>query len=378
MNLMIILKRYFLLGLVFLFIILIAGCGAPSTGGQPTTKKITIEGYDEPMIGFAISGQGTTGGQGGEVVVVHDYFEFFDAVYHADDTPRIVLVDGTITYDPNYLLINPKYTNAINIASNKTILGLGDGATISGISIRIGRQGDPEKNIIIRNITFDNAPDDNISIWWGSSNVWIDHCTFKSAVDSNCDITRQANYVTLSWNRFENVGAKGVSIVGGSDTLPDDANYLRVTYHHNFFNGTAGRNPRMRYGIVHIFNNYYTDVQLGPNATCAVRALVEYNYFERVQTPTQISTPPGFIVLSKEDPENGDTNIYLDSGTPQKNLPTLDQLTDGTNYDFRNRADEWLIISNWIPYSYTPDNPNNLPNIILEKAGAGKIRVKYE
>jgi len=24
------------------------------------------------------------------------------------------------------------------------------------------------------------------------------------------DITRQANYVTLSWNRFENVGAKGV------------------------------------------------------------------------------------------------------------------------------------------------------------------------
>jgi len=194
------------------------------------------------------------------------------------------------------------------------------------------------------------------------------------------DITRQGNYVTLSWNRFENVGAKGVSIVGSDDKLSDDADYLRVTYHHNFFNGTAGRNPRMRYGIVHIFNNYYTDVQLGPNGTCAVRALVEYNYFERVQIPASgtYNSPPGFIVFSKEDPENGDTNIYIESGTPQKNLPTLDQLTDGINYDFRDRADEWLNISNWIPYNYSPEDPINLPSVILEKAGAGKIIVKYE
>lgn len=57
-------------------------------------------------------------------------------------------MDGTITYTPSYYLIDPKYLNTINIASNKTILGLGDGATISGISIRIGRQGDPEKILL--------------------------------------------------------------------------------------------------------------------------------------------------------------------------------------------------------------------------------------
>ncbi|MFN3699521.1 MAG: polysaccharide lyase family 1 protein, partial [Dictyoglomus sp.] len=313
-----------------------------------------------------------------EVIVVKNYKEFFEAVHHSNDNPRIVLVDGTITYTLSYYLEDPKYVNTINIGSNLTILGLGNGATIDGISLRIGRQGDPERNIIIRNITFNNAPDDNISIWWGSFNIWIDHCTFLSALDSNVDMTRQANYVTLSYNRFENVGAKGVSIVGGADNLPEDADYLRVTYHHNLFNGTAGRNPRMRYGIVHIFNNYYIDVQLGPNASCAVRSLVEYNYFERVQTPTNIYTPEGFIVLSKQDPENGDTNVYVDSGTPVMNLPTYEKLTDGVNYDFRNRADEWLIIGNWIPYNYSVEDPQNVPSKVLEKAGAGKIIVKYE
>ncbi|WP_273333173.1 pectate lyase family protein [Dictyoglomus turgidum] len=371
------LKRYMSILVVGLFLLVISGCSPKIRNVQPS---IVIEGYDEPMIGFATIGDGTTGGAKGEVVVVKDYKEFFNAVYHSDDTPRIVLVDGTITYTISYYLEDSKYMNTINIASNKTIIGLGNGATIDGISLRIGRQGDPESNIIIRNITFDNAPDDNISIWWGSHHIWIDHCTFRRAVDSNVDITRQGNYVTLSWNIFEKFageGSKGVSIVGGSDTLPEDADYLRVTYHHNWFNGTAGRNPRMRYGIVHIFNNYYTDVQLGPNGTCAVRALVEHNYFERVLTPTQISTPPGFIVLSKEDPENGDTNVYVDSGTPTRNLPTYDQLTDGVNYDFRDRANEWLNISNWIPYSYTPDLAASVPQIVQEKAGAGKIIVNY-
>ncbi|MCS7202046.1 MAG: hypothetical protein NZ841_04655 [Dictyoglomus sp.] len=365
-----------LLSIVLLFFL--SGCGAPTGPKGPTLPTLKIIGYDEPMIGFATQGQGTTGGANGNIIVVKNYKEFFEAVHYSNDTPRVVLVDGNITYTISYFLEDPKYLNTINIGSNLTILGLGNGATIDGISLRIGRSGDPERNIIIRNIIFDNAPDDNISIWWGSSNIWIDHCTFRKAVDSNVDITRQGNYVTLSWNRFENVGAKGVSIVGGADNLPDDADFLRVTYHHNWFNGTAGRNPRMRYGIVHIFNNYYTDVQLGPNASCAVRCLFEYNYLERVQSPTQISTPEGFIVLSKEDPENGDTNYYLECGTPIRNLPTLDKLTDGQNYDFRNRANEWLIINNWIPYTYTVENPQNVPLKVQERAGAGKIIVKYE
>lgn len=361
---------------IFLVLLFIAGCGAPSA--PSSSKTIKILGYDEPMIGFATLGNGTTGGAGGEVIVVKNYKEFFEAVHYSNDTPRIVLVDGNITYTLSYYLEDPKYLNTINIGSNLTILGLGNGATIDGISLRIGRSGDPERNVIIRNIIFDNAPDDNISIWWGSSNIWIDHCTFKSAADSNVDITRQANYVTLSYNRFENVGAKGVSIIGGADNLPEDADYLRVTYHHNWFNGTAGRNPRMRFGIVHIFNNYYTDVQLGPNATCVVRCLFEYNYLERVQSPTQISTPEGFIVLSKDDPENGDTNYYVDCGTPVRNLPALEKLTDGQYYDFRDRANEWLIISNWIPYTYAVEDPQNVPSVVQEKAGAGKIIVKYE
>ncbi len=47
--------------------------------------------------------------------------------------------------------------------------------------------------------------------------------------------------------------------MGHDDKNADqDRDRLRVTYHHNWFDGSKQRNPRVRFGEpVHIFNNYY-------------------------------------------------------------------------------------------------------------------------
>jgi len=355
------LKSFLSLLMVLSLAFYMTGCAPkPTTPPEPTEKTIKIE-NDVPLIGFGV---GTVGGSGGEIVVVSTYTQFYEAVKRNDDSPRIVLVDGTIQWDPSYVDIDPTYSNIINIGSNKTILGLGEGATIDGLTLRIGSSSGSKEQIIMRNLIFDNAPDDNVTIQYTSTLVWIDHCTFKAAADSNVDIIRQSNNITLSWNKFENVGAKGVSIVGSSDTMTADADYLRVTYHHNWFNQTAGRNPRVRFGIIHIFNNLYTGISTGIVSTNAARTLVEKNYFDTVSTPTSITSgtsSEGYIVLSKEDPENGDSNVYVGSGSPVKNLPPT--ISD---------------IQTWIPYSYSPDDPNNIPSIVQNGAGAGKIIVKYE
>jgi len=341
-------KRIFsiVLSLIFIFNLTVSGCAPKITGPQ-----VRIE-NDVPLIGFGI---GTTGGKDGEIVIVNTYTAFYEAI--KDDTPRIVLVDGTISWDES---LAPTYSNILYVGSNKSILGLNEGATIDGLTLRIGSSGSSKSNIVIRNIIFDNAPDDNITIQYTSTQVWIDHCTFKTAGDDNVDIVRQSDKITLSWNIFEHpVAGKGASIVGNSDSMIEDDQYLNVTYHHNWFKGTSGRNPRVRWGHIHIFNNYFENNTNGPTSTTYAETVIERNYFYNVSTPTSITagtSPQGYIILVKDE-NNVDTNIYEICGTPVENLP--EKITP-------------------IPYQYTPDDAVYIPDIVKNKGGAGKIIIKYE
>lgn len=182
----------------------------------------------------------------------------------------------------------------VRVGSNTTIVGVGKNATIRGVWFDLrGTATAPITNIIIRNISFQdtfdcfpqwdptdgaegnwNALYDSISLRF-TDHVWVDHNTFEDREtadsklpkyfgrlfqihDGELDITNAADLVTVSWNRFQNHDK--VSLIGSSDsgaTATADRGKLRVTMHHNLFENLGQRTPRVRFGQVHIYNNYY-------------------------------------------------------------------------------------------------------------------------
>jgi pectate lyase len=73
--------------------------------------------------------------------------------------------------------------------------------------------------------------------------------------DGLLDITNASDLVTVSWNVFRNHDK--VMLIGSSDNAPNDVGKLRVTLHHNLFEALGQRVPRVRFGQVHVYNNYY-------------------------------------------------------------------------------------------------------------------------
>ena len=281
------------------------------------------------LVGWATVNGTTTGGAGGPTVTVSNGAQLVAEMQASG--PRVIQVSGTITL-----------SGMNDVASNKTIIGLGSNATIVGGGLDI----DGVSNVIIRNLTFRDWGDDAINVQDGSHHVWIDHNTFTNGNDGAVDVKRESDYVTVSWNRFFN--HEKTMLLGHSDGHTADIGHLRVTYHHNWFDGTGSRHPRVRFGNpVHVFNNYYVNnKEYGVASTMGAGVLVEGNYFRNVAHPTHVgygSSAPGSLVERN--------NIFDNSGAPER--------TSGG------------VAS--IPYAYQLDNPANIPAIVTAGAGAGKL-----
>lgn len=224
----------------------------------------------------------TTGGIGTPVVVTTDW-EL--KAYAAEAAPYIILVSGTIAVP------------VLNVASNKTIRGIDSSAKIEG-GIRIAgtstEPGGMVSNVVIQNLTIDAATsdtspdpddDDGINISY-AHHVWVDHVLLLNAMGDDLEIQHGSDFVTVSWSTFRfishprSVGAR----IGHSDAnAAEDAGRLKVTMHHNWWSDAVNqRMPRVRFGDVHVYNNYYS---ARDNAYCIAaayesRLLVENNYFD--------------------------------------------------------------------------------------------------
>jgi pectate lyase len=204
------------------------------------------------------------------------------------------------------------------------------------------------KNVIIRNMRFINASDDSINVQESSHHIWIDHCDLSTGYDGLLDIKRGSDFVTVSWNYFHDHDK--TMLLGHDDgNSAQDLGHLRVTYHHNWFDGTVQRHPRVRFAEpVHVFNNYYYgNSGYGVASTMNAGVLVEGNYFENVQNPTVTTTggsDPGRIVARN--------NVFVNSGAPQ----TAGSVSEPSAY-----------------YSYTLDNPADVKAIVMAGAGVGKL-----
>ena len=73
--------------------------------------------------------------------------------------------------------------------------------------------------------------------------------------DGLVDVTHASDHVTVSWNVFATHDK--TLLIGNSDSATADRGHLRVTLHHNLFDNTGQRTPRVRFGRVHVYNNVY-------------------------------------------------------------------------------------------------------------------------
>ncbi len=237
-------------------------------------------------------GAGTVGGSAAtpeHIFTVHNRAELLNALANAGNAPKILKVAGTIDMTegtPFASTADQKVRARVRLTSNTTLIGEGPGAgfvnawiDISGVS-----------QVIVRNLHI-VAPCDVGPVWdptdgalgnWNSqfdaigivtaSQVWIDHNTVtdapvtddtlpiengktKQCHDGAIDITKGADLITVSYNVVTRHDKS--MLVGSSDTATTDAGKLRITLANNVFDGVTQRVPRVRFGQVHLFNNYF-------------------------------------------------------------------------------------------------------------------------
>jgi PKD repeat protein len=233
--------------------------------------------------------------------------------------------------------------------NNKTVLGLGTNATIIG-DIRIIRC----TNVVIRNVTFTNpssAGDGDALTCQHSDHVWIDHCTFHDCGDGSVDITHAADNFTLSWNKFyytSNTGHNFVNLIGHTTSnCAEDCGRLHVTFHHNWWSTLCiERMPRVRYGRIHSYNNYFN----APGNNYCIRASISSevfavkNVFQNINSPYQYFSENGFQGLIKAV-----SNATI-------NCTSVGSFNDTVFTP---------------PYVWTPDETNIVAGVVTNYSGAG-------
>ncbi len=143
--------------------------------------------------------------------------------------------------------------------------------------------------------------------------IWVHNCEFfynkadpsesdKKKGDGSLD-TKKSHYVTHSYNHFWDSGKCNLQGSSTSDTSD------WITYHHNWYDHSDSRHPRVRVAHVHVFNNYYDhNDNYGIGAVYHATVFADRNYFDGCQYPMLISqqgSDPGFFSGNSGTGESG-------------------------------------------------------------------------
>ena len=353
-----------------------------------TVSCQTPAGAVDPTALYGYGAQ-TTGGEGATAANTHHFNSgtaFRDWLKlrekNKSTTPAIVWLSGTFTASDGRDTGSPWFD--IKRTSNITIYG-----TDSFKMQNVGFFLNEAQNIIIRNIYIvmpkaDNGAD-GISMQ-ESNNIWVDHCTFESVnqekdyEDGSCDITHASKNVTVSWCHY--IKTQKSSLVGHSNSATEDT-AITATFHHNFFDGSSSRHPRVRFGRVHVYNNFYNGcTTYGVGSAYGAMVLVEHNAFDNVHLPTDICTFP-----AKKSGSSWVSNLtgsvagYLYA---ENNAFTNKPANASDPYPFTNV--EWkayngeklatpLVYADFKPtYTYPYDAADQVAAIVRAGAGVGKMQ----
>ncbi|GAA4842514.1 pectate lyase [Kitasatospora terrestris] len=279
----------------------------------------------------------------------------------------------------------------INVGANTTIVGVNN-AKLRGGGLVVKNVD----NVIVRNIAFENAadcfpqwdPTDGSSGNWNSmydamtvynaTHVWVDHNTFSDGAvpdsslpsyfgrlyqvhDGLLDVVKGADWVTASWNVFKDHDK--TDLIGNSDSSTVDSGHLKVTFHHNLWQNTVERAPRVRFGQVDVYNNYFV-----PTAG-------NYEYSIGVGKSSQIVAQNNYFALPSG--VTAGKVLYNWGGTA---LTASGNAVNGTTTDLiaawnaANSSKKLGTSAGWTPTLRTAvDAASAVPAKVTASAGAGHL-----
>ena len=277
---------------------------------------------------------------------------------------------------------------------NITIEGVGFDATTHGFGFLIRSA----KSVELRNFANMICMDDAVSLDTDNHNVWVHNMDFfyggtggdsdQAKGDGTVDIKGKSSNVTVSYNHFYD---SGKCSLGG---MKSETTSCWMTYHHNWFDHSDSRHPRIRTAFYHCYNNYYDgNSKYGVGVTCGGSSFVEANYFRNVKYP---------MLISKQGTDaEGDGTFSGEDGGVNKAFnnviinPRKIQYFDGSQTDgvwdavlVENRADAVTAtaFTGGTSYNSEADNaarttyienkmdaPEDIPAIVRGELGAGRM-----
>ncbi|MCM1035267.1 MAG: pectate lyase [Paludibacter sp.] len=274
-----------------------------------------------------------------------------------------------------------------------TIEGIGEDAVLHGFGLLIRNCTGVE----LRNFALMYFLDDGLSFDTQNSNCWAHHIDFfygkpgsaadQKKGDGSLDLKAGTRYMTFSYLHFWDSGKMSLCGMGG-----DDDNY--IAYHHNWFDHTDSRHPRVRNMTVHIWNNYYDGCsKYGAGATTGSSLFMENNYFRNTSKPMLISMQGSDINNSEHkgtfSSEDGGMiksygNVFTEKGSTFKYVTWQQNATEFDAYEASSRSEQvpasvkakqgGSSYNNFdtnasLMYAYTPDAADNVPGIVKTWSG---------
>ena len=323
-----------------------------------------------------------------------------------DTRPLIVRLVGQIT-DPAYMLGGDiVIENNNNAASYITFEGIGEDAVADGWGIRVKNASNIEiSNLGTMNCNSDEG--DNIGLQQDNEYIWVHNCDlFYGNAGSDADQIKgdgamdckKSTYVSFSYNHFWDSGKS--NLLGLSEGLSAD---LLITYHHNWYDHSDSRHPRVRFYSAHVYNNYYDgNSKYGIGATEGASVFAEANYFRNCKYPMLTSMQGSdvwdeakqandYTNMPTFSKENGGTikayNNYMSGQrrfVPYGAAGYLNSTVDFDAYVASTRSEQITgsIVSNYgkntynnfdtnaaVMYAYTPDSPEAAKENVMLYAG---------
>ncbi len=286
-----------------------------------------------------------------------------------------------------------------NYTLNVTVEGVGNDAVIRGFGI-LTRSA---QSVEFRNFAIMTCMDDCISLDTDNSHIWLHHIdafygkpggdSDQKKGDGTFDVKGNSQYVTIDNNHLWDSGKS--SLCGLSESSP---NY--ITYHHNWFDHSDSRHPRVRTMSVHVYNNFFDGIaKYGVGSTMASSVFVECNYYKNSHNPMLISMQ-GTDTKNGADETNSPTFSKEDGGiikaynnviAGSSTKPSYYSSSNTVHFDayLASSRDEQVpssvkakkggssynnfdTNSSLMP-SITPDDPNDIPDIVTSAYGAGRM-----